>query len=242
MGIFNLLHNGNAAIDTSSVANGYITYEYIGAGQVMAVLLHDKKQMVFPLDARVFVASLTMGDGVYKASVYKGKMNVLTKRFRVSLGDSCTPYLCSNSWVDLDSNPLAVAQAEALCNDKQRAYDKVIVIYDWIRAHVTYNYPKATGIKPGYIPRADATLISRNGICSDYCSLMAVMLRSQGIPCRIVSGNLNGTAVRHAWVEVYIDNRDADVRIRMWQRFDPTLHPEPERLNNSKYYKADYYL
>ena len=241
MGIFNLLVPGKATIDISTAPGGYITYGYIGSRSTRAELTHNGKQISLPFVAALTL-SLTMGDGKYTATVSSGNLQLLTKRFTVAFGDSCKPFLCANSWVDIHNNPLSVAQAAALCEGVQRDYDKVLVIYDWIRANVKYNYPKSTELKREYIPKPDGTMITRNGVCTDYSALMGVMLRSQGIPCRIAIGNLNGTAVRHAWVEVYVDNRDADVRIRMWQRFDPTLHPEPERLNNSKYYKADYYL
>lgn len=42
----------------------------------------------------------------------------------------------------------------------------------------TYNLKQATG----YVPNPDKTLTSKKGICFDYASLGAAMLRSVGIP------------------------------------------------------------
>lgn len=68
---------------------------------------------------------------------------------------------------------------------------------------------------------------SRRGHCEYYSTAMAMMLRTQGVPTRNVTGFIGGTynrfgrfyAVRqgdaHSWVEVYVDGKG-------WLRFDPT--------------------
>ena len=66
----------------------------------------------------------------------------------------------------------------------------------------------------------------RTGYCEYFASALAVMLRAQGIPARVVSGYLGGDfapagdyylvtqASAHAWVEAHIDGD--------WVRLDPT--------------------
>ena len=68
---------------------------------------------------------------------------------------------------------------------------------------------------------------SKAGHCEYYSTAMAVLLRTQGVPARNVTGFIGGTynrfgnyyAVRqgdaHSWVEVYLDGKG-------WTRFDPT--------------------
>lgn len=68
---------------------------------------------------------------------------------------------------------------------------------------------------------------SKRGHCEFYSTAMAVLLRTQGIPTRNVTGFVGGTfnrfgryyAVRqgdaHSWVEVYVEGQG-------WMRFDPT--------------------
>jgi len=67
----------------------------------------------------------------------------------------------------------------------------------------------------------------RQGYCQYYASTMAVLLREEGIPARMVQGYLPGTRdsvtgeepirsdTAHAWVEVYFPGYG-------WQMFDPT--------------------
>jgi hypothetical protein len=70
------------------------------------------------------------------------------------------------------------------------------------------------------------------GFCSYYATAMAVMLRSQGVPARVVTGYATGTydyhkgayavtsGSAHAWVEVYFPGFD-------WVEFEPTVSQAP---------------
>ncbi|MDQ6619424.1 MAG: DUF3488 and DUF4129 domain-containing transglutaminase family protein [Pseudomonadota bacterium] len=75
---------------------------------------------------------------------------------------------------------------------------------------------------------------TRRGFCEHYASAFVVLLRSAGIPARVVTGyqggevNPNGgyLIVRqsdaHAWAEALIDGQ--------WRRFDPTAAVAPSRI------------
>lgn len=79
-------------------------------------------------------------------------------------------------------------------------------------------------------PLSEFLFNRRQGPCGYFASAMAVMLRLQKIPSRVVAGYLGGEwnaiagqfAVRqkdaHAWVEAYIPGKG-------WIRFDPTPRP-----------------
>ena len=60
------------------------------------------------------------------------------------------------------------------------------------------------------------TLEVKSGICYDYASLLASMLRSQGIPTKMAKGYANTSSVYHAWNEVYLSDEDR------WVVADPT--------------------
>ena len=77
-----------------------------------------------------------------------------------------------------------------------------------------------------YLPNIDDTMASGKGICFDYASLMAAMLRSQGIPTKLVVG-YSGAAY-HAWISVYLKETGwVDKIIQFdgenWSLVDPTL-------------------
>ncbi len=76
---------------------------------------------------------------------------------------------------------------------------------------------------------------TRRGFCEHYASAFAVMMRSVGIPSRIVLGYQGGEvnpmgnylivrqADAHAWTEVWLPRRG-------WYRIDPTAAVAPERI------------
>ncbi len=94
-------------------------------------------------------------------------------------------------------------------------------------------------------PLADFLFQRKQGHCEYFASSMAVMLRTQGIPSRVVNGFAGDTynpvsdlyMVRasdaHSWVEAYVDGRG-------WKTFDPTpsapLPSSPTLLTTIGYY------
>ncbi|CAM3999165.1 transglutaminaseTgpA domain-containing protein [Pseudoalteromonas byunsanensis] len=78
----------------------------------------------------------------------------------------------------------------------------------------------------------------KNGFCGHYASSVAILLRSAGIPARLVSGYLGAEYNNqlgyfsvyqydaHAWVEYYVPNEG-------WKVLDPTAWVSPDRLLGS---------
>ena len=76
---------------------------------------------------------------------------------------------------------------------------------------------------------------TRSGFCGHYASAFVTLMRSGGVPARVVTGYLGGEwnpiggyfIVRqsdaHSWAEVWLEDRG-------WTRVDPTAVVEPERL------------
>ena len=60
-----------------------------------------------------------------------------------------------------------------------------------------------SGAVTTYTPDIEAIMSSRKGICFDYAAVMASMLRSQGIPTKLVMGYV--PQGYHAWNEVYFE-------------------------------------
>lgn len=91
---------------------------------------------------------------------------------------------------------------------------------------------------PTLDPVADFLLNRRRGHCEYFASALAMLLRSEGIPTRVVSGYMGGTTnpttgqweVRdlhaHAWVEAFVENGLPEKESRIpggaWITLDPT--------------------
>ena len=119
----------------------------------------------------------------------------------------------------------------------RQQYGSDLAFIEALMAHIRTEDFYYTLRPPGYEGNqslADFWLTGRRGFCSHYASAFGYILRSVGIPTRLVGGYLGGTynasgdyvQVRqmeaHVWVEVWLD--------QAWQRFDPTAAVAPGRI------------
>lgn len=114
--------------------------------------------------------------------------------------------------------------AQITANSKSN-YDKAAAIEHYLRANFSYTLQLPS--KTPEDPVAHFLFERKRGHCEYFASAMAVMLRSVGIPSRMISGFRNGQlndltgsyVVRaldaHAWVEAYLPGIG-------WTSFDPT--------------------
>ncbi len=104
-------------------------------------------------------------------------------------------------------------------------FDKAATLENYLRTHFGYTLQlPRTQVKD---PIANFLFERKQGHCEYFASAMAVMLRTLGIPSRVVNGfrsdefnDLSGNYVvrakdAHAWVEAYFPDYG-------WQTFDPT--------------------
>lgn len=122
--------------------------------------------------------------------------------------------------------PETLALAEDLAGNQPTAYDKAIVIRNYLRSNINYN-DQIAAAPPGVEPIHYTLFDIQEAYCTYYASAMAIMLRSQGVPARMVSGYALGEydqasqsyrvrAVNaHTWVEVYFPEYG-------WIQFEPT--------------------
>ncbi|HQU94086.1 MAG TPA: DUF3488 and transglutaminase-like domain-containing protein, partial [Pyrinomonadaceae bacterium] len=115
--------------------------------------------------------------------------------------------------------------AASLTISSKNRYDAASIIENYLQTQFGYTLEQKAG---GDDPVADFLFNVREGHCEYFATAMALMLRSQGIATRVVTGfqqgEYNETAdvfvVRqrhaHAWVEVYFPGEAA------WVSFDPT--------------------
>ena len=122
--------------------------------------------------------------------------------------------------------PRTLDLATQLAGAQTNPYDKAIAVRDYLRVNIDYNDQIAAA--PEGVEPLDYVLFDlQEGYCTYYASAMAVMLRSQGVPARVVSGyalgeydataqNYRVRAVNaHTWVEVYFPAYG-------WIHFEPT--------------------
>lgn len=116
-----------------------------------------------------------------------------------------------NKAIILAGNLIEAATKEKIAESKNRNIsltetEKIDIIYSYIVKNIDYDFDKIDTLSYDYIPNIDSILKAGSGICYDYSVLFAAMLRSQGIPAKLVKGYSTTTDVYHAWNEIYLIN------------------------------------
>lgn len=205
-------------IDTSTASDGYFTVDYGSAAQqnkMKVGVTHDGETAFYtyvPGEASAY--AFMEGNGRYTLTLYRNVRGttykaVTSTRVDVQMDSPLTPYLVSTGEITFSPEDTVGQKAAALCAGKTLPGAKVAAIYRYIAGN--FSYDRALGAKASqglvvnYVPDTAKTLESKTGICYDFSALFAAMCRSQGIPCAVAKGYLNGQY--HAWNMVYVNGR-----------------------------------
>lgn len=223
-----------AEIDYSNTADGYVMVRYKASTtkRLKAQVKGPATTYTYNLTAGKWETfPLSDGNGGYQVVVYENVSGtkyatVLSLSCTVTLKDEFAPFLRPNQYVDYSNAVNTVAKAKELTAGMTDPLAKVQAVYNYVVKNITYDKKKAATVQSGYLPVLDTVLATKTGICFDYAALMTGMLRSQGVPCKLVVGYA-GTAY-HAWISVWSEeNGWIDGVIYFdgvnWQRMDPTF-------------------
>lgn len=185
-----------------------------------------------PLDVDGVGATITEGNLLQDGpTLYDGDSYTVTSREPVSdrslLVDETgtAPREIRERYLQVPSSldQRVVDLANNITRDDATHYEKARAVEMWLESNKEYSL---TVDNPRGNLVNDFVLRGDEGYCTYFASSMVVMLRSQGVPARLVVGYTPGQRVdsdewvvrgldSHAWVEVYIPDRG-------WVRFDPT--------------------
>ncbi len=211
-GADNIYKATKSEIDASNSEDGYIKIKYLKETSKRLKVIIEKGTEKYTYDlnnkGEYDTYPLQMGDGKYNIKVFENisgnkYATKQTVTVNVKLKDANAPFLASNQLVDYTDSSETIQKAEELTEGKETDFEKIDVIYDYIISNIAYDNEKAKTVKSGYLPSVDEILKSNKGICFDYASVMAAMLRSQDIPAKLVTGYSSNLNVFHAWNEVY---------------------------------------
>jgi len=246
-----------AVIDYSNTEDGYVMVCYTAEteNRLKAQVKGPNTTYTYNLTAGQWAAfPLSDENGTYQITVYKNVVDskyaaVLSLTIEVILEDEFAPFLHSNQYVNYDNAPDTVAAAGALCRGLDTV-GMVTAVYDFVVGGMTYDTQLAETVTSGYLPVLDDVLERMSGICFDYAALMTGMLRSQGVPCKLVVGYAGD--VYHAWISVWSETTgwiDGVIFFDgvSWQRMDPTFASNAEDasifafIGNGDNYYAKYF-
>ncbi|MFD1772400.1 transglutaminase-like domain-containing protein [Paenibacillus rhizophilus] len=241
---------GSEWLDASDLSQGVIGIQYNAPQNKRTKLMITKNGSSYTYN--LFKSEpnesfpLQQGDGTYKISILENTSGnkykvVYTDSVDLSLSDPNAVYLSSVQNINWSPSDKAIQKAKQLTLNAATNKEKVTAIYNYIVSNVKYDYALAANVSKDYVPDIDNTLVSKKGICYDYASLFAAMLRSVNVPAKLVMGESSYVTQYHAWNEVLIDGK--------WVTIDTTVDAGLGKSNktatliksSSKYTGVKYY-
>lgn len=225
----------NARIDLSCTELGIVGVSATSSSRLKFQVIKGDEEYTYdlPADGTPKIFPLQSGNGTYtfvfREHVVDKKYAVLyTMEADVTLKDEFQPFLRPSAYVDYDQDSDCVKKAAELAQNAGSALGVVEGVYEYICDNVKYDKEKAASVQTGYLPDPDETYGTGKGICFDYAALVAAMLRSQGIPTKLVMGYVSPDDVYHAWNMFYTEETGwvtvgYEVKADSWSRLDLTF-------------------
>lgn len=237
---------GTIVLDASHTEDGYVMIKYTGEADKVQVQITDPDNVrtPFPLKIGEYEAvDFTDGDGQYQVSVLEHTSGDdygvgLSKTLDIKLSDEFEPFLYPNQYCDYKADATCVKKGMELSEKSSDDLNFIQNVYNYVTKNIKYDEAMAENIPDNYVPDPDATMKSGKGICLDYASLTAAMLRSQKVPTKVEVG-YSGNAY-HAWISVWTKETGwVDKIIRFdgstWTLMDPTLGANNDNASVKKY-------
>lgn len=194
----------------------------------------DKPQVYYfknkKIPLQTFTLSLIDGPGEYTITAHASKSEkrpilyneIYLGRLTISNTDeNSNRYLMHTQGIPAH-DPIIADLARHIVGNESDNYKKLRALYSWVTQNISYDVDLLRFVKenPQHLPTVNVadTLFYKKGICYHYAALLVALLRSQGIPSRIIGGqytSASGLSGLHAWVEAEIQSR--------WVLVDPTL-------------------
>lgn len=152
---------------------------------------------------------LQLGNGNYSLSVFE---NISDNRYRVvnrstvdvKIDNPLSVFLNSIQTVHWTNEMQTIKKAAELTAGLTTDKQKLDALYRYVTKNMTYDYEKISTLQTTYVPNVDSVLAAGKGICYDYSAVFAAMLRSQGIPAKLIKGYSTNVKEYHAWNQVWL--------------------------------------
>ncbi|AHV95533.1 transglutaminase-like domain-containing protein [Paenibacillus sabinae] len=242
--------SGSEWLDASELSQGVVGIQYNVPQNKRTKLMITKNGSSYTYN--LFASEpnesfpLQQGNGTYRISILENTSGnkykvVYSDSVDLSLSDPNAVYLSSVQNVNWSPSDKAVQKAKQLTQNAATDKEKVTAIYNYIVSNIKYDYALAANVANDYVPSIDNTLASKKGICYDYASLFAAMLRSVDVPAKLVMGNSSYVAEYHAWNEVLIGGKWVTIDTTVDAGLGKSGKTAPLIKSASKYTAVKYY-
>lgn len=234
-GGLDVYETNSVSMDVTNSAEGYVLIRYSGNNPKIKVQITKEggSTYTYNLNSNGIDEAFpfSAGSGNYTIHVFENVSGtsyaqVASHTVNVALRSSMLPFLYANQYVSFKADSETVKLGTKLAATANNDLEVIENVYNYVIKNITYDYQKANTVTSGYLPNVDSILSSKSGICFDYAAVMTTMLRTQGIPTKLVVGYAG--KVYHAWISTYI----ADIGWvngiiyfdgESWTRMDPTF-------------------
>ena len=212
--------NGKMTLDITNTSEGYFMAAVSSKTdhRMKMRVAKDGQTLTYDLnsDGDFEVFPLQLGSGKYDITLYE---NVSGKKYSnagkisidVALVREDIAFLYPNQYVNYNELTKAVLVADQLCAGKNEK-DAYTVLRNYILENYGYDFIKSVTVSASELPDIEGCFEKKMGVCQDLSALMVCMLRSQGIPARLMIGYADKDY--HAWTVASVDAQDVF--------FDPT--------------------
>lgn len=248
--------NGQASVDCSALSKGYVAASAKSDKRLKFQVVKGDTTYNYDLssDGTPSVYPLQSGNGSYTFRVMENVADtkyacIYSVEKSVDLKDEFQPFLRPSDYVNYNKESQCVAKAAELASKEQDALGVISAIFDYICDTVKYDHKKAETVQSGYLPDPDETMTTGKGICIDYAALGAAMMRSQGIPVKMVFGYVSPDDLYHAWNMFYTEETGwvtvkFEAKGKEWTRMDITFSAngaDMKFIGNGENYADVYY-
>lgn len=211
--------------ETEESDKGVVTASYSNTTGKRAKLMIEKDNSKYTYDLNIKGNAerfpLQLGDGEYKLTVLENTSGnayqiIASTKVQVKMKDEKLVYLNSIQNINWSVSDTAIVYAKNLTQDTKDLEEKAKLLYNHMAYNYTYDYDKLASLPTTYLPNIESTFEDKTGICYDFSSLYAAMLRSQGIYAKLIKGYTTNATGYHAWNEVY------DTSKKEWLIIDTT--------------------
>ncbi len=202
------------SIATVDTAQGVVRVSYPVTAQstIKVMVAMGTQSYTYDLLKSKEAFPLQFGDGTYKISLYQKVQGTQYRLLnqtsvKVDLPDDFVPFLGSSQILNWTPDMVSIGKAKIITADAKTDAEKVKLVYGYITAKIRYDYAKISKLKNTYVPSIEDTYTTNLGICYDYSALFGSMLRSVGVPAKLIKGYKNDIPEYHAWNQVYLDKK-----------------------------------
>jgi len=227
--------NGEVMVDTSRSSKGFFGIHCVSDKKIKIQVFKDDEVYTYDVvNGEDQIYPFQLGNGTYTIKVMK---NIVDTKYSelyatsvdVEMEDEFDPFLRPSQYADYTDESACVLKADELAAQAADANDFITNVFNFVCKTVSYDKKKAENVQSGYIPDPDETMETGKGICIDYASLAAAMLRSHGIPTKIIFGYVGEDGnLYHAWNMYYTEETGwvavkFEVHEGEWNRLDLTF-------------------